>query len=409
MLKKFGKRLFDPSLNTVRLSLHIDGMPLFHSSDYNLWPILANVGKKPVFIVGLYGGKKKPRCSNQYLKPLVDEICALKKNGLKIEDKLYRLVLHNIMMDAPARSYILGVKGHTAKKCCPRCKVVGVRSVREGFSSTSGQRRLCRRKALCFLNLDAPKRDSSDFISAENAPDCDEGAGCESKQCWSEYMSPADSSGYVTETDYSNSEDEDEHIRVYAPEPAPKPKRSAKSQKASYFKHRTILTKIPGFNPLTDIPMDYMHLVCLGIMKKLLTIWTKNEACLSENNKAAVEESLSQVRDYFPAEFQRKPDLVEALKRWKATQFRSFLLYHGYSALQGRLCDKYLQNFSYLVASMRLLTKTERGNEESRSVIAEFARKLIRKFIESGIVLYGPEFAVSNVHMLIHVPDDYVR
>jgi hypothetical protein len=143
-------------------------------------------------------------------------------------------------------------------------------------------------------------------------------------------------------------------------------------------------------------------------MKKLLIIWVTNEICLSNEKKKAVENCLSKIRGYIPSEFQRKPDLLDALVRWKATQFRSFLLYHGYSILLGKLGDAYLQNFSYLVASMRLLTKKER-NEELRPVVTEFVRGLLKKFIQTAIVLYGPEFAVCNVHMLIHLPDDYER
>lgn len=30
------------------------------------------------------------------------------------------------------------------------------------------------------------------------------------------------------------------------------------------------LLKIPHFNPVTNVPLDYMHVVCLGIMRKLM-------------------------------------------------------------------------------------------------------------------------------------------
>jgi hypothetical protein len=257
MFKKCGDKLLYPDCNTIRLSVHIDGVPLFHSSDYNLWPILASVGHKPVFIVGLYGGKSKPRCSNEYLKPLVDEICSLKENGLKVKGRVYRLVLYNIMMDTPARSYVLGVKGHTAKKCCVRCTVVGERKKREGLSSTSVQRKTSKRKALCFLALDAPKRSCSDFIFAENAPDCDADAGCNSKQCWTDHI--CDDNGFESEEEDDDDCTDDEIFEAST--------RDSRQSKASYFKHRTILTKIPDFNPLTDIPIDYTHLVRIPFLQ----------------------------------------------------------------------------------------------------------------------------------------------
>jgi len=36
----------------------------------------------------------------------------------------------------------------------------------------------------------------------------------------------------------------------------------------------TILEKIPNIGLITEVPLDYMHLICLGVVKKLLvTTW----------------------------------------------------------------------------------------------------------------------------------------
>lgn len=33
------------------------------------------------------------------------------------------------------------------------------------------------------------------------------------------------------------------------------------------------LLQIPHFKPITNVPLDYMHLVCLGFMRKLMYLW----------------------------------------------------------------------------------------------------------------------------------------
>lgn len=40
------------------------------------------------------------------------------------------------------------------------------------------------------------------------------------------------------------------------------------------FRLNCILKNIPDMQFVTKIPLDYMHLVCLGCMKTLLRLWT---------------------------------------------------------------------------------------------------------------------------------------
>ncbi|XP_029176975.1 uncharacterized protein LOC114945068 [Nylanderia fulva] len=37
------------------------------------------------------------------------------------------------------------------------------------------------------------------------------------------------------------------------------------------------LLEVPHFKPVTNVPLDYMHLVCLGIMRKLMYLWLHGE------------------------------------------------------------------------------------------------------------------------------------
>ncbi|KAK0156795.1 hypothetical protein PV328_012301, partial [Microctonus aethiopoides] len=41
----------------------------------------------------------------------------------------------------------------------------------------------------------------------------------------------------------------------------------------NYHHGETILKKIPNLGLVSNVTLDYMHLLCLGVMKKLLLLW----------------------------------------------------------------------------------------------------------------------------------------
>ena len=84
ILNKAPEDLFKSTNGEVRLTVNIDGVPVFKSNKFNLWPILACIEEKPVFIIGVYAGKRKPACSNTFLKPFVEECIQLRMNGVKV-------------------------------------------------------------------------------------------------------------------------------------------------------------------------------------------------------------------------------------------------------------------------------------------------------------------------------------
>lgn len=52
-------------LQSVQISIGIDGLPLCKSSSSTFWPILGSVFPNgPVFIIGVYHGSFKPENSN---------------------------------------------------------------------------------------------------------------------------------------------------------------------------------------------------------------------------------------------------------------------------------------------------------------------------------------------------------
>lgn len=114
------------NLPSITLDFGIDGLPLFKSSSKQVWPILGSIiNTNYVFLVGVYEGTSKPYCSNKFLAEFISELNTIKIEGLVFDDKYFNILVRCYVMDAPARSFILGIKGHSGYFSCVRCTVKG--------------------------------------------------------------------------------------------------------------------------------------------------------------------------------------------------------------------------------------------------------------------------------------------
>lgn len=105
---------------TIEINFNVDGLPLFNSSRYQFWPILANVHEMsyiPTMVVGLFFGQSKPHKIEQFLDPFVTELeSILKAGGIRIDDKLLSIKVRAFICDSPARAFIKGKKQIIARK-----------------------------------------------------------------------------------------------------------------------------------------------------------------------------------------------------------------------------------------------------------------------------------------------------
>jgi len=79
-------------------------------------------------------------------------------------------------------------------------------------------------------------------------------------------------------------------------------------------------------NMISQVAIDYMHLVCLGVMKRLLQFWTKRFIRFPKIHQNDLSETLLSLRTSIPYEFSRLPRSLRQVDKWKATELRSFLL-----------------------------------------------------------------------------------
>lgn len=161
----------------------------------------------------------------------------------------------------------------------------------------------------------------------------------------------------------------------------------------------------PSIDMTTCFVLDFMHLVCLGVMKRLLEFWIYNKGTkISPRSKAELSRRLLAIRKCVPAEFQRKPRELKYLPKWKATEFMFFVLYAGPIILKGILKDLQYDNFLLLHTACRLLCSTNNSN-----AYTNYAQEYLTKFVSTASDIYGECFTVINVHNLIHLTDDVIN
>lgn len=116
------------SLDTdaIKLVVNIDGLPLSKSSSSQLWPILGSINNSNhVFPIAIFHAYAKPNSLADYLSEFIVEAKTLLQDGVRIENKLYQFNLQAIICDAPARSFLKCIIGHTGYHSCERCKIKG--------------------------------------------------------------------------------------------------------------------------------------------------------------------------------------------------------------------------------------------------------------------------------------------
>lgn len=173
----------------------------------------------------------------------------------------------------------------------------------------------------------------------------------------------------------------------------------------SHHKNSCTVLEDLGIGMVTQFPGDYLHLICLGVTKKLLLIWTKGPLNnrLPAFKQQQISERLINARLTQPNEFQRRIRGLDELAFWKGTELRTFLSYAGPVVLKGVLNMSEYKNFLALHTAMRIC------NNKKLHYKLEIARELFIYFVKSFRELYGEKYMSYNIHNLLHIVDDVLR
>lgn len=308
----------------IIIDINIDGLPISKSSNKQLWPILLSVvDTKDVLLVGVFEGHSKPHSQEQFLRLFINEMCKIMEKGFAFENKIFNVKLRSFICDAPARSFLLNVKGHTGYYSCVKCI----------------------QKGEYFKNKVV-------FQSPENELRTDESF-----------------------------------------------------RQKSHPEHHNNLLPIPleklKIDIVESISLDYMHIVCLGVMKTLLNAWTRvkgEDYSLTTHKIKQLNEKLLSLNTCITKEFARKPRNISEVDKWKATELRQFLLYTGQFVLKGILSDSRYDHFLLLSLALRLLV-----DKDSCLQYNQKAKDYLNKFVQDVPLLYNLSFLTCNFHSLLHL------
>jgi len=121
--------------NNISLTWNVDGLPLFKSSKFSLWPMYLIVNELPyklrilkenMIISGLWFGEAKSNM-NVFLKPIIAELMALENHGVEVKPPtcsssfITKVILLAGTCDLPAKSLMLNCMQFNGKYGCSKC------------------------------------------------------------------------------------------------------------------------------------------------------------------------------------------------------------------------------------------------------------------------------------------------
>ncbi|XP_062507747.1 uncharacterized protein LOC134184148 [Corticium candelabrum] len=115
------------------------------------------------------------------------------------------------------------------------------------------------------------------------------------------------------------------------------------------------LIAAPGFNMVDNVAIDYMHVVCLGIVRALLDMWLtqRSESYFIDDKVVFLDRRLLSICP--PIVINPSPHTMKEFYTWKANELRFWLFHWSLPVLRGVLPTEYFVHYSLLVIGCRLL------------------------------------------------------
>ena len=330
--------------NDITIQWNTDGVNIFNSSIQSIWPILVMVNELPyrlrknnMLLCGLWFGEKKPPM-NLFLRPFIDELIRLHQHGF---------LSTTFLNEVPVR-----IKIHTLLSPVDSCARPAIQNIKQ-FNGKFG----------CSYCLH----------EGEN-------------------VTVGRGTTRVYRGDMKTLRTINQHNRDAKKANGNLPVRGVKGY--------SVVSLIPLFHITKCFPPDYLHSILEGVVKLFVCASFNTE----NSGKAwylgrvidAVDEKLRRIKP--PCEVTRTPGSLKHRKKWKASEWRSFLLYYLLICFDNFLPQRYIKHWFLLVYSMTIFSKPKITEDQFKK-----AKKALRKFVLNVEVLYGKQYMKFNVHISLHI------
>lgn len=344
----------------IVLVLDTDGVSVSKSSKQEVWTLLTFICEVPpslracyMIVSGVYVGKKHPRM-NTFMKPFAHSMKTIYDSGgvqwtHPDSEEVFcsQVVCPTLCADAPAKALVLNVRLFSHRYGCNICE--------------QKSRKVALTAQQIALNHNLPPRKRKKplrrFIFQE--------------------PSPLRTGPRM-------------HLQGIMAEERQKSRKGVVGQ--------TVACDMPFFDRAVCICAEYLHVVCLGVVKYFLNLMFFVRGPWYIGDKMPeIDEFLTSIK--VPDFIKRLPRGMSDLKFLIGSELRALLLFYSLPAFEEHLPSVYFQHWMLLVGGIFILLQESISEEDLKA-----AEIMLRLFVREIHDLYGDKYYTYNVHNLLHLP-----
>ncbi len=171
------------------------------------------------------------------------------------------------------------------------------------------------------------------------------------------------------------------------------------TKRTNGIKGPCFLNKLSDYHPILSTNIDFMHTVCLGVVKLLFSYWfdsTREKKYCLKNKLTLLNKKLKECRP--PSYVSYRPRLLEDYKIWRAHEFMHFIIYFAIPVFYEEIDDSLFQHLLLLIIALEhLLEKKIKVSE------LETIDLLLNKFVSQLTQFYDEHIMLSGMHELLHL------